>query len=101
MRGMTITESRSQPVLEETLGVMVFQEQLSQAAIHLAGFDPARDAVDPADPEIAALPNKHLYAPWEAGEEILARGRQTPSATFVATRAMITQSEYHSRVTSS
>jgi error-prone DNA polymerase len=27
------------PVLEETLGVMVFQEQLSQAAIHLAGFD--------------------------------------------------------------
>jgi error-prone DNA polymerase len=28
------------PVLEETLGVMVFQEQLSQAAIHLAGFDP-------------------------------------------------------------
>lgn len=28
-------------VLEETLGVMVFQEQLSQAAIHLAGFDPA------------------------------------------------------------
>jgi error-prone DNA polymerase len=29
-----------QTVLEETLGVMVFQEQLSQAAIHLAGFDP-------------------------------------------------------------
>jgi DNA-directed DNA polymerase III PolC len=29
------------PVLEETLGVMVFQEQLSQAAIYLAGFDPA------------------------------------------------------------
>jgi error-prone DNA polymerase len=29
------------PVLEETLGVMVFQEQLSLAAIHLAGFDPA------------------------------------------------------------
>ncbi len=29
------------PVLSETLGVMVFQEQLSQAAIHLAGFDPA------------------------------------------------------------
>lgn len=29
------------PVLDETLGVMVFQEQLSQAAIHLAGFDPA------------------------------------------------------------
>jgi error-prone DNA polymerase len=28
------------PVLEETLGVMVFQGQLSQAAIHLAGFDP-------------------------------------------------------------
>lgn len=28
------------PVLEETLGVMVFQEQLSLAAIHLAGFDP-------------------------------------------------------------
>ncbi len=27
-------------MLEETLGVMVFQEQLSQAAIHLAGFDP-------------------------------------------------------------
>ncbi|MFN3534569.1 MAG: DNA polymerase III subunit alpha, partial [Desulfatiglandales bacterium] len=27
------------PVLEETLGVMVFQEQLSQAAIYLAGFD--------------------------------------------------------------
>lgn len=27
------------PVLEETLGVMVFQEQLSQAAIQLAGFD--------------------------------------------------------------
>lgn len=27
------------PVLEDTLGVMVFQEQLSQAAIHLAGFD--------------------------------------------------------------
>jgi error-prone DNA polymerase len=27
--------------LEETLGVMVFQEQLSQAAMHLAGFDPA------------------------------------------------------------
>ena len=29
------------PVLRETLGVMVFQEQLSLAAIHLAGFDPA------------------------------------------------------------
>ena len=29
------------PVLEETLGIMVFQEQLSQSAIHLAGFDPA------------------------------------------------------------
>jgi error-prone DNA polymerase len=29
------------PVLEETLGVMVFQEQMSQAAMHLAGFDPA------------------------------------------------------------
>jgi error-prone DNA polymerase len=29
------------PVLEETLGVMVFQEQLSQAAIHMAGFDPS------------------------------------------------------------
>jgi error-prone DNA polymerase len=29
------------PVLEETLGIMVFQEQLSQAAIHMAGFDPA------------------------------------------------------------
>jgi error-prone DNA polymerase len=29
------------PVLEETLGVMVFQEQLSQAAMYLAGFDPA------------------------------------------------------------
>lgn len=27
------------PVLEETLGVMVFQEQLSQAAIYMAGFD--------------------------------------------------------------
>ena len=27
-------------VLNETLGVMVFQEQLSRAAIHLAGFDP-------------------------------------------------------------
>jgi error-prone DNA polymerase len=30
------------PVLEETLGVMVFQEQLSQAAMHFAGFDPAK-----------------------------------------------------------
>ncbi len=29
------------PVLQETLGVMVFQEQLSRAAIHLAGFNPA------------------------------------------------------------
>jgi len=29
------------PALKETLGVMVFQEQLSQAAMHLAGFDPA------------------------------------------------------------
>ncbi|MFW6115245.1 MAG: DNA polymerase III subunit alpha [Thermodesulfobacteriota bacterium] len=29
------------PVLEETLGVMIFQEQLSQTAIHLAGFDSA------------------------------------------------------------
>jgi error-prone DNA polymerase len=29
------------PVLNETLGVMVFQEQLSQAAISLAGFKPA------------------------------------------------------------
>ncbi|MBW2095663.1 MAG: DNA polymerase III subunit alpha [Deltaproteobacteria bacterium] len=29
------------PVLEETLGVMVFQEQMSQAAIYLAGFNPA------------------------------------------------------------
>jgi error-prone DNA polymerase len=29
------------PALEETLGVMVFQEQLSQAAMRLAGFDPA------------------------------------------------------------
>jgi len=28
-----------EPVLKETLGVMVFQEQLSRAAIHLAGFD--------------------------------------------------------------
>ncbi|MDZ7698782.1 MAG: DNA polymerase III subunit alpha [Deltaproteobacteria bacterium] len=30
-----------EPVLKETLGIMVFQEQLSQAAIYLAGFDPA------------------------------------------------------------
>ncbi|MBN1625781.1 MAG: DNA polymerase III subunit alpha [Deltaproteobacteria bacterium] len=30
-----------EPVLEETLGVMVFQEQLSQAAIYMAGFDAA------------------------------------------------------------
>ncbi|MBN1464522.1 DNA polymerase III subunit alpha, partial [candidate division KSB1 bacterium] len=29
------------PVLDETLGVMVYQEQMSQAAMHLAGFDPA------------------------------------------------------------
>ena len=29
------------PVLAETLGVMVFQEQLSRTAIHMAGFDPA------------------------------------------------------------
>jgi error-prone DNA polymerase len=29
------------PALQETLGVMVFQEQLSQAAIYLAGFTPA------------------------------------------------------------
>jgi len=29
------------PVLEETLGIMVFQEQLSQAAICMAGFDAA------------------------------------------------------------
>ena len=29
------------PVLKETLGVMVFQEQLSRAAVHLAGFSPA------------------------------------------------------------
>jgi len=29
------------PVLEETLGIMVFQEQLSQAAIYMAGFDAA------------------------------------------------------------
>jgi DNA polymerase III alpha subunit len=29
------------PVLEETLGVMVFQEQLSQTAIYMAGFDAA------------------------------------------------------------
>jgi len=29
------------PVLKETMGIMVFQEQLSQVAIHLAGFDPA------------------------------------------------------------
>ncbi len=29
------------PVLEETLGVMVFQEQLSQAAIYMGGFDAA------------------------------------------------------------
>jgi len=29
------------PVLEETLGVMVFQEQLSQVAIYMAGFDAA------------------------------------------------------------
>jgi len=29
------------PVLAETLGIMVFQEQLSQAAIHMAGFAPA------------------------------------------------------------
>jgi error-prone DNA polymerase len=28
-----------EPVLDETLGVMVFQEQLSQAAIHMAGFN--------------------------------------------------------------
>ncbi|MBN1479277.1 DNA polymerase III subunit alpha [candidate division KSB1 bacterium] len=29
------------PVLDETLGIMVYQEQMSQAAMHLAGFDPA------------------------------------------------------------
>jgi len=29
------------PVLEETLGVMVFQEQLSQSAMAMAGFDAA------------------------------------------------------------
>lgn len=28
------------PVLQETLGLMVFQEQLSQAAMHMAGFSP-------------------------------------------------------------
>jgi error-prone DNA polymerase len=28
------------PVLDETLGIMVFQEQLSRAAVHLAGFEP-------------------------------------------------------------
>jgi len=28
-----------EPVLKETLGIMVFQEQLSQAAMYLAGFD--------------------------------------------------------------
>jgi len=30
-----------EPVLKKTLGVMVFQEQLSRAAVYLAGFDPA------------------------------------------------------------
>ncbi len=29
------------PVLDETLGVMVFQEQLSRAAVNLAGFEPS------------------------------------------------------------
>ncbi|MGM0664359.1 MAG: DNA polymerase III subunit alpha [Thermodesulfobacteriota bacterium] len=36
-----VPHPRLRPVLQETLGVMVFQEQLSRAAIHLAGFDPA------------------------------------------------------------
>ncbi len=36
-----VPHPRLRPVLEETLGVMVFQEQLSRAAIHLAGFDAA------------------------------------------------------------
>jgi DNA-directed DNA polymerase III PolC len=44
------------PVLEETLGIMVFQEQVSQAAMYLAGFDPAeadilRKAVNKKDRE--------------------------------------------------
>ncbi len=45
-----------EPVLRETLGVMVFQEQLSQAAIYLAGFDAAE-----ADTLRKTVSKKHAW----------------------------------------
>ena len=45
-----------EPVLKETLGVMVFQEQLSQAAIYLAGFDAAE-----ADTLRKTVSKKHAW----------------------------------------
>ena len=45
-----------EPVLRETLGVMVFQEQLSQAAIYLGGFDAAE-----ADTLRKTVSKKHAW----------------------------------------
>ncbi len=57
------------PVLEETMGVMVFQEQLSQAAIHLAGFDPAE-----ADTLRKIVSNKHKWKKLKDYKDIFAEG---------------------------
>jgi error-prone DNA polymerase len=68
------------PVLEETLGVMVFQEQMSQAAMHLAGFDPSeadtlRKVVSKKDREKKL---RDFYARFVRG----ARERNVPQTTI-------------------
>ncbi|VBB46996.1 DNA polymerase III, alpha subunit [uncultured Desulfatiglans sp.] len=67
------------PVLEETLGVMVFQEQLSLAAVHLAGFEAGE-----ADTLRKVVSKKHrekrlkdFYARFCAGAARRGVGRET------------------------
>jgi len=57
------------PVLAETLGVMVFQEQLSQAAIYLAGFDPGQ-----ADTLRKVVSKKHKEKNFRIFMPVLSRG---------------------------
>ncbi len=79
-----VPHPRLRPVLEETLGVMVFQEQLSRAAIHLAGFDPAE-----ADTLRKVVSKKHrekklrdFHARFLRGAEANGVSRETAEKTW-------------------
>ncbi len=64
-----VAHPRLRPVLQETLGVMVFQEQLSRAAMHLAGFDPAE-----ADTLRKVVSKKHRQKKLQDFHERFLRG---------------------------